>query len=335
MNLLTLLAIATCLTRGNAFLYKRIHYKRTGHGRISDRPTAILYDHALHVVHKKKGVKKIYSLKRHVSEIWNNIKTRRIENYMEDFFQTQQVKNTLQNNFLCFRHLFNKCKLDRVIIAVNVALYLYLNRIDKDDERRIFFHKGNLLEVKEQKAEKYKCNYHDIYRTKNFKTFFTSLFIHKNILHLYFNMSSLISIYKLISLIYTNSQIFVTFLLSGVLSNIIAYIYYLREKKENVLLENLILKNTSSENNLLINKNNKIICGSSSCIYSLYGMHMTYIIFFYIKHNYIVNSNFLYNFFYSFVSSLLLENVSHLNHVLGFLCGFFFSSLIVLFDRNG
>ncbi|GAB67202.1 hypothetical protein PCYB_112230 [Plasmodium cynomolgi strain B] len=121
MNLLILLAIATCLTRGNAFLHKRINYKRIGHARISDKPRTIQYDHVLYKVHRKKGVKKIYSFRRHVSEIWNNIKTRRIENYMEDFFQTEQ------------------CKLDRVI---NVALYFYLNRIDKDDEKKIFFHKG-------------------------------------------------------------------------------------------------------------------------------------------------------------------------------------------------
>ncbi|GAW81673.1 rhomboid protease ROM7 [Plasmodium gonderi] len=336
MNLLIFFVIVTYLfTRGNAFVYNNLNYKRTNRELIIHKHISLQHYYSDYQLKKKKGIKKIYSFKRHVSDIWNNIKTTRIGDFMEDIFQQEQIKKTLQNNFLCFSYLFNKCKLDRLIIAINVGLYLYLNRIDKDEEKKIYFHKGNLLEVKEeQKAEKYKCNYYDIYKTKNFKTFFTSLFIHKNILHLYFNMSSLISIYKLISNVYTNSQILVVFLLSGTLSNIISYICYLREKKEKIFFKNLILKNYSNENNILLNKNNKIICGSSSCIYSLYGMHMIYIIFFYFKNNYIINTNFLYNFFYSFISSLFLENVSHFNHVLGFLCGFFFSFLIILFDKN-
>ncbi|KOB85373.1 hypothetical protein PFDG_00687, partial [Plasmodium falciparum Dd2] len=49
---------------------------------------------------------------------------------------------------------------------------------------------------------------------------------------------------------------------------------------------------------------------------------------------YVINTSFLYNFFYSFISSLLLENVSHFNHIVGFLCGFVFSFLIIAFEKN-
>ncbi|EWC74362.1 hypothetical protein C923_04961 [Plasmodium falciparum UGT5.1] len=63
-------------------------------------------------------------------------------------------------------------------------------------------------------------------------------------------------------------------------------------------------------------------------------MHITHVIFFYFKNHYVINTSFLYNFFYSFISSLLLENVSHFNHIVGFLCGFVFSFLIIAFEKN-
>lgn len=137
----------------------------------------------------------------------------------------------------------------------------------------------------------------------------------------------------MVSPIYSNSQILITYLLSGFLSNLISYIYYIKPQKKNIFLKDIIDQNYYSRNTPL-NKPNKIICGSSSAIYSLYGMYITHMIFFYIKNNYIVNTGFLYNIFYSFLSSLLLENVSHFNHVLGFMCGFVMSSTLILFDNN-
>ncbi|SBT79570.1 rhomboid protease ROM7, putative [Plasmodium malariae] len=335
MNISTFFLILALFTRGNSCLYNKIRYKKKIKLFLNNKN--ILFKNECKVYHLKKGkiVMKINSSRGPISNLWHGIKAadiklRNVGNFLH-ILTTSRIRNIIHNNFLYWSYLFNKCKLDRIIITVNVFLYLYLNRINKNEEKKIYFYKGSLVEAKdEQKSEKYKCNYHDIYKNKNYKTFFTSIFIHKNILHLYFNMSSLISIYKLISNIYSNSQIGTIFLLSGFLSNFLSYIYHLKQRKKNIFFNDFINQNYSSEN-ISLHKDNKIICGSSSSIYSLYGMYLTHIISFYFKNNYIVNSSFLYNFIYSFLASLFLENVSHVNHVMGFLCGFFFSFLILLF----
>ncbi|SBT77573.1 rhomboid protease ROM7, putative [Plasmodium ovale] len=333
MSIFIFIFLLTNLAGGTSFVYnKTVRYGRL-RNCISNKNLFLKKVHKIYHLKKQQNIKRVYSSKGHVANLWNIVNVgKRIGNHLE-MWTTNGMKYLFRNNFSYYNYLFNRCKLDRIIIILNTLLYLYLNRINKSEEKKVYFFKGNLVQVKdEQMSEKYKCNYHDIYKNKNYKTLITSIFIHKNILHLYFNMSSLISIYKLISNIYSNNQIITIFLLSGFLSNLISYIYHIRHKKKKIFLNDLIDQRYSNKNNVF-NINNKIVCGSSSAIYSLYGMHITHIIFFYFKNNYIVNTTFLYNFFYSFISSLLLENVSHFNHVLGFLCGFFFSFLIILFDN--
>ncbi|CRH00777.1 rhomboid protease ROM7, putative [Plasmodium relictum] len=332
MNIIILFLFFLYILRGSSFLHNKISYKKISTS-VSNKSIIFKNEYKFYYLKKEKNINQLHSLRSSVSNLLNTLKPIKVRKLIE-IVTFNKIKNFLQENFLYYNNLFNKCKLDRVIIVLNVLLYLYLNQIDKNKEKKIFFHKGSLLEVKdEQKCEKYKCNYSDIYKNKNYKTFFTSIFIHKNILHLYFNMSSLISIYRVISFIYTNNQILTVFLLSGILSNVFSYIYDMKYKNKNVFLNDLIDQNYSNKI-FYINRNNKITCGSSSSIYSLYGMHITHIIFFYFKNRYIINTNFLYNFFYSFITSLLLENVSHFNHILGFLFGSLFSFFIILFDKN-
>ncbi|EUR65280.1 hypothetical protein PFAG_04931 [Plasmodium falciparum Santa Lucia] len=321
--------------KGNCFIHNKINYEKsrsflTNSTKIILKKNGFKYYHLKH----KKIIKPIYSLKSSINNIWNGIKSIKVKKLL-GIFKSEELKRHFHNYNLSYAsYIFNKCRLDRVLISINVLLYLYLNRIDKNEERKIYFHKGNLIqEQDEQKCEKYKCNYNDVYKNRNYKTFLTSIFIHKNILHLYFNMSSLISIYRLISNVYTNTQIFLIFLLSGFFSNLISYYNHFKKKNEEIYLNDIIDQNYI--NKKIFNfKNNKIICGSSSAIYALYGMHITHVIFFYFKNHYVINTSFLYNFFYSFISSLLLENVSHFNHIVGFLCGFVFSFLIIAFEKN-
>ncbi|CXI67416.1 rhomboid protease ROM7 [Plasmodium berghei] len=333
MNLLILFIFIIYIASGNSLHYNKINSKGIT-TFINTKNTILKNEYKIYRFKKYNNVeKRIYSFKKNVLSLFNTLKNKeKITNLLENI--SNNVKIKFPNRFIYYNYLFNKCKLDRILIVINTLLYLYLNRVDKNEEKKIFFTKGNLVQIKdEQKAAKYQCNYYDIYKNKNYKTLFSSIFIHKNILHLYFNMSSLMSIYKIISPIYSNSQILITYLLSGFLSNLISYIYYIKPPKKNIFLKDIIDQNYYSRN-IPLNKPNKIICGSSSAIYSLYGMYITHMIFFYFKNNYIANTSFLYNIFYSFLSSLLLENVSHFNHILGFMCGFFMSSTLILFDNN-
>ncbi|CRG93939.1 rhomboid protease ROM7, putative [Plasmodium gallinaceum] len=330
MNIVILFFFSLYFLRGNSFHHNKIIYKKIN----TDNKSIIFKNkHKFYLLKKEKNINQLYSIRSPISNLLNNLNPTNVRRIIE-VVPFDKIKNVFHGYFSYYNSLFKKCKLDRIIIALNTLLYLYLNQVDKNKEKKIFFHKGSLLEVKdEQRCEKYKCNYNDIYKNRNYKTFFTSIFIHKNILHLYFNMSSLISIYRLISLIYTNNQILIVFLLSGFLSNVFSYIYDMKQKNKNVFLKDVVDQNYVNKN-YFINRSNKITCGSSSSIYSLYGMHITYIIFFYFKNRYIINTNFIYNFFYSFITSLLLENVSHFNHIFGFLCGSLFSFFIILFDKN-
>lgn len=282
-----------------------------------------LYDVKIKLKRRKN---ELYSLKSSMTNLLSNIKKDRIHKIVTPC-NLAVVKHAFKTNLNYYNTFFNRCKLDRLLITFNVLLHFFLNTVDKKKERKIVFSKGKIIEIKdEKKCEKYKCNYKDIYINKNYKTFFTSLFVHKNIVHLYFNMSSLVSIYKLVSLMYTNTQILTIFLLSGFLSNIMSYIYD-SKKERHIFLDTIINKDINTAKRI---NTNKIICGSSSSIYSLYGLYITYILFFYFKNNYIINTHFLYNFFYSFITSLVLENVSHINHIFGFLCGSFFAFFFII-----
>ncbi|VWU48163.1 rhomboid protease ROM7 [Hepatocystis sp. ex Piliocolobus tephrosceles] len=323
------------ITTGNSFVHKKISYKNNILINHKKKNFILKHEYKIYHLNKEKNLKRVqFSKERVFSNISDIIRTENIKKIIH-VLSIYKIKKAFTKYFLYFNYVFNKCKLDRILIAINVYFYLYLNRININEEKKIYFYKGSLIKAKEeQKCEKYKCNYDDIYKNKNYKTLFTSLFIHKNILHLYFNMSSLTSIYKLISTVYSNSQIINIFLLSGVLSNYICYLYHIKEKNKKVFFNDLLINQNNLKNkNAFFNQTNKIICGSSSAIYSLYGMHITHILFFYFKYNYIINVPFLYNFIYSFLTSLFLENVSHLNHIVGFLCGFFFSFLTILFDN--
>ncbi|ETW28269.1 hypothetical protein PFFCH_04178 [Plasmodium falciparum FCH/4] len=111
----------------------------------------------------EKIIKPIYSLKSSINNIWNGIKSIKVKKLL-GIFKSEELKRHFHNYNLSYAsYIFNKCRLDRVLISINVLLYLYLNRIDKNEERKIYFHKGNLIqEQDEQKCEKYKCNYNDI-----------------------------------------------------------------------------------------------------------------------------------------------------------------------------
>lgn len=321
----------------DAFIKNSSSYKISRTGKIHQTPKSSFPYKKIKIykLKKKKIRNELYSLKDSVTKFLNKVnRVRRgnVKSALIPYHHITNLKNIFKTNLTYYNNTFNRCKLDRLLVTCNVLLYLLLNKTDTKKEKQIVFSKGKIIELKnEQKCEKYKCNYKDIQKKQNYKTFFTSIFIHKNIVHLYFNMSSLISIYKLVSLMYNNIQILTVFLLSGFLSNVISYLYDSKKKKY-IFLDSIINKE-SSGTTMHINTN-KIICGCSSSIYSLYGLYITYIVFFYFKHHYIINTNFLYNFFYSFLTSLFMENVSHVNHILGFLCGSFSALFIILLDNK-
>lgn len=317
----------------DAFIKNSSSYKITRIGKTHQTPI-ISFSHKkskIYKLKKKKIGNELYSLNGLVTNFLNKVRKGNVKSALIPYHHITNVKNIFKTNLSYYNNAFNRCKLDRLLVTCNVLLYLLLNKTDTEKEKQIVFSKGKIIEIKnEQKCEKYKCNYKDIQKNQNYKTFFTSIFIHKNIVHLYFNMSSLISIYKLVSLMYNNTQVLTVFLLSGFFSNIISYLYDSRKQKY-IFLDHIINRESSGTPHI---NTNKIICGCSSSIYSLYGLYVTYIVFFYFKHQYIINTNFLYNFFYSFLTSLFMENVSHINHILGFLCGSFSALFIILFDNK-